>query len=86
MYKRQIRKLVRRYSAGHVAFVRQAETAQRYYNNEPDILREPLKKERQKKETEAENPMRNADNRVPFNFHGLLVNQKAAYMLSLIHI
>lgn len=77
-----IRKLVRRYSAGHVAFVRQAETAQRYYNNEPDILREPLKKERQKKENEAENPMRNADNRVPFNFHGLLVNQKAAYMFT----
>lgn len=77
-----IKKLIRRYSAGHVAFVRQAETAQRYYNNEPDILREPLKKEQQKKENETENPMRNADNRVPFNFHGLLVNQKAAYMFT----
>lgn len=75
-----VKKLIRRYSAGHVAFVRQAETAQRYYNNEPDILREPIKKEQQK--SEAENPMRNADNRVPFNFHGLLVNQKAAYMFT----
>lgn len=75
-----VKKLIRRYSAGHVAFVRQAETAQRYYNNEPDILREPIKKEQQK--TETENPMRNADNRVPFNFHGLLVNQKASYMFT----
>ena len=36
----------------------------------------------QKKENETENPMRNADNRVPFNFHGLLVNQKASYMFT----
>ena len=77
-----IKKLIQKYSAGHVAFIRQAETAQRYYNNEPDILREPAKKEQQKKENETENPMRNADNRVPFNFHGLLVNQKASYMFT----
>ena len=40
---------------------------------------EPLKK----RETEqGENPLRNADNRIPLNFHGLLVNQKASYMFT----
>ena len=36
------------------------------------------KEEREKKEK----PLRNADNRIPFNFHGLLVNQKASYMFT----
>ena len=79
-----VKKLIQRYSAGHVAFVRQAERAWRYYNNEPDILWEPTKeqKKHEQKEYEIESPMRNADNRVPFNFHGLLVNQKASYMFT----
>ena len=48
--------------------------AERYYRNETDIL---FKKS--KKEDENGNPMRNADNRIPRNFHGLIVNQKASY-------
>ena len=77
-----VKKLIKKYSAGHVAFVRRAETAQKYYENEPDILREPTRKEKQEKEHEGETPLRNADNRIPFNFHGLLVNQKASYMFT----
>lgn len=75
-----IKKLIRNYIPGHAGFLRQAETAQRYYRNETDILLEPPKKKRE--EQEGETPLRNADNRIPFNFHGLLVNQKAAYMFT----
>ena len=77
-----IKKLIKQYTAGHVDFIRQAETAQRYYENEPDLLREPSRREKQEKEHESETPLRTADNRIPFNFHGLLVNQKAAYMFT----
>lgn len=77
-----VKKLIRQYSAGHTAFVRRAETAQRYYRNEPDILREPSRKEKREKEREGETPLRNADNRIPFNFHGLLVDQKASYLFA----
>lgn len=71
--------MIEKYTAGHGAFLAQADTADRYYRNQTDILLEPLKK----RETEqGENPLRNADNRIPLNFHGLLVNQKASYMFT----
>lgn len=74
-----VKKLIEKYTAGHGAFLAQADTADRYYRNQTDILLEPLKK----RETEqGENPLRNADNRIPLNFHGLLVNQKASYMFT----
>ena len=63
---------------GHTDFVRQIAKARAYYRNETDIMFPPLKEEREKKEK----PLRNADNRIPFNFHGLLVNQKASYMFT----
>lgn len=73
-----IKKLIRKYQSGHTDFVRQAEKAKAYYRNETDIMFPPLKEEQEKKEK----PLRNADNRIPFNFHGLLVNQKASYMFA----
>lgn len=74
-----VKKLIEKYTAGHGAFLAQADTADRYYRNQTDILLEPPKK----RETEqGENPLRNADNRIPLNFHGLLVNQKASYMFT----
>lgn len=73
-----IKKLIRTYQAGHTDFVRQIAKARAYYRNETDIMFPPLKEEREKKEK----PLRNADNRIPFNFHGLLVNQKASYMFT----
>ncbi len=75
-----IKKLIKTHVKGHSDFVIKAEEADRYYKNETDILIGPSKKER--KEKEGETPLRNADNRIPFNFHGLLVNQKAAYMFT----
>lgn len=73
-----MKKLIRKYKSGHTDFVRQAEKAKAYYRNETDIMFPPLKEEQEKKEK----PLRNADNRIPFNFHGLLVNQKASYMFA----
>lgn len=73
-----IKKLIRKYQVGHTDFVRQIAKARAYYRNETDIMFQPLKEEREKKEK----PLRNADNRIPFNFHGLLVNQKASYMFT----
>lgn len=69
-----MKKLIKKYEHGHVDYVLRAETAERYYRNETDILF------REKEgEDEEGNPLRNADNRIPRNFHGLIVNQKASY-------
>ncbi len=73
-----IKKLIRKYQSGHSEFVAKAEVARRYYMNDTDIKFPTLKEERDKREK----PLRNADNRIPFNFHGLLVNQKASYMFT----
>ena len=68
-----IKKLIQQHEAGRSAFLRAAETADRYYRNMPDIIRRERRKDR------VEQSIRNADNRIPFNFYGLLVNQKASY-------
>lgn len=71
-----IKKLIKKYAPYHADMVRQSEVAERYYRNKNDILYDDHK------DKETESPLRNADNRVPRNFHGLLVNQKAAYVLT----
>lgn len=79
------RKLIKKYMRGHSCFVVQADTGERYYRNETDILFRN-KKDREDKDNKdndsTKNPLRNADNRIPHNFHGMLVNQKAAYMFT----
>lgn len=73
------KKLIKEYAQGHGDFVIKADVAERYYKNKNDILF----RERHKDESgEEKNPLRNADNRISHNFHGLLVNQKASYMLT----
>lgn len=69
-----VRKLIKKYIPTHEIFAAQARTAQRYYRCDNDILHTMRKEE--------ENPLRNADNKIPSNFHGLLVDQKAAYMFT----
>lgn len=72
-----IKKLIKKYQPGHSEFIQGAAKARDYYKNKTDILiGEPKDKDKE------EQPLRNADNRIPFNFHGLLVNQKAAYMFT----
>ena len=70
-----MKQLIKKYESGHAAFVTRAAVAERYYRNETDVLF----RERSKNTDEADNPLRNADNRIPRNFHGLIVNQKASY-------
>lgn len=72
-----IKKMIKKYEPGHTRMVQQTMQAERYYRNETDIL-----VQNQNRETDQENPLRNADNRIPRNFHGLIVNQKAAYMFT----
>ncbi len=69
------KKLIKKYIPGHADYVRHAEVAERYYRNETDVLFQSPKSG----DEDAETPLRNADNRIPRNFHGLIVNQKTAY-------
>lgn len=69
-----IEKLIKKYSAAHADFVSRATIAEKYYRNENVCI---MTKKPQK--DEEGNPMRSADNRIPRNFHGLLVDQKTAY-------
>jgi len=70
-----MKNLIRRYLPRHGDFVQNAMIAERYYRNETDVLYSKVTED----EEETDNPLRNADNRIPRNFHGLLVNQKASY-------
>lgn len=71
-----VKKLIAKHTTGHAEVIINALTAERYYRNKNDILYS------KKTEDTAENPLRSADNRVPRNFYGLLVNQKASYMFT----
>lgn len=71
------KRIIKKYVPGHAEFVKKADTAYRYYKKKNDIMY--AKKE---DDQSAENPIRNADNRVPSNFHKLLVNQKASYIFA----
>ncbi|WKY43921.1 phage portal protein [Eubacteriaceae bacterium ES2] len=71
-----IRKMIKKYTGGHAALVESTKVAERYYRNQNDILNKPVNTD------ELGNPLRNADNRVCNNFHGLLVNQKASYLFT----
>lgn len=73
-----MKKVIKRYITGHAEFIISAATAERYYRNKNDILKDNPKAH----DDDTENPLRNADNRIPRNFHGLLVNQKAAYLFT----
>lgn len=72
-----MKKLIKKYESGHSNLVLRTMQAERYYRNETDILL-PEREEGNRED----NPLRNADNRIPRNFHGLIVNQKASYMFT----
>ena len=74
-----VKKLIKEYAPRHNEFVVKADIAERYYKNKNDIL---YQRKAKKEAEEDKNPLRNADNRISHNFHGILVNQKASYMLT----
>lgn len=77
------KKLIFSYIEGHANFMAKAETAERYYRVQNDIMfRKPKKPTGTEEQAETENPLRNADNHIPHSFYELLVDQKAAYMFT----
>ncbi len=71
------KKLISEYVARHSDFIMKSDVSERYYKVENDIL---LDKEHCFED--IKNPLRSADNRVPFSFYNLLVNQKASYLFT----
>ena len=71
-----IKKLIKKYEIGHTKFIHKAAEGQRYYEGDTDILY------KKNIEEETDNPLRSADNRIPTNYQGLLVDQKASYLLA----
>ena len=82
MYLEAAKKLIKKYTAGHADFVARAAEGDRYYHVQNDILFRLAKKGSEQESIDAVNPLRQADNRIPFSFHKLLVNQKAGYMFT----
>lgn len=69
------KKFIEKYDGLDAVRLKKAEVALRYYLGDNDIMyRKPKDK--------CDEPLRNADNRIAFNFHSLLVDQKASYMFT----
>ena len=75
----EAKRLINKYLSFHADFVTNAMIAQRYYIGDNDIKHRKPKKEIHEGNP---NPLRNADNRIAFNFHHLLVTQKASYLFT----
>ena len=63
-------------------FLKEAAEGTAYYRNENQILGRQIPVYEQQRRADALLPLRNADHRIPHNFHRLLVNQKAGYFAS----
>lgn len=75
-----IRKLIQNNTKIHNDFIKKAKVAERYYNNKNDITND--RSPSNNGCSNGDNPLRNADNRIPFNWHSFLVNQKISYMFT----
>lgn len=74
------KQLALKYNALHEMRVGHIMKAMAYYAGDNDILHRKARKDCV--EEEGAQPLRNADNRIAFNFHALLVNQKASYLFT----
>lgn len=72
------RKIIACGLAQQAAVAAKTTLAERYYAVKNDILYQPTSM----REAGEKNPMRLADNRIPFGFYNLLVNQKASYLFT----
>ncbi|MGL9971556.1 phage portal protein [Enterococcus sp. DIV1420a] len=77
-----IKKIIKENIRGYPAKVARIKKAEKYYQNENDILRRKNPLEDKLKEKDSNNPLRNADNRISHPWHWLLVDQKAAYTMT----
>jgi len=70
-----IKQILEDNKGSHEAFVKRSLESKKYYRNQTAITKSNAVERR-------DNPLRQADNRAPHNFHRLLVNQKIAYSLT----
>lgn len=75
-----VKKIIKRHQLQLEKVISKTEVAERYYENENDILK--LKNPVEKKSDDTNNPLRNADNRISHPWHQLLVDQKASYTMA----
>ncbi len=73
----QLKKLIFKYenSPARIKFLKMCDLGEKYYRNNNDIKRKPVK-------FKDDNPLKTADNRLSHAWHGLFVKQKVGYMFS----
>lgn len=73
----QFKKLIFKYenSPARIKFLKMCNLGEKYYRNNNDIKRKPVK-------FKDDNPLKTADNRLSHAWHGLFVKQKVGYMFS----
>lgn len=77
-----VKKIIGENLKGFPSKVQKIRKSELYYQNKNDILRRRNPLAEKAKEKDPNNPLRNADNRISHSFHQLLVNQKAAYAMT----
>lgn len=77
----EMQKIIEDKMPDHLKYVKRVEVARRYYLNKNDIKTNKSPANRNRDDDEGK-LLRKADNRVSNNFHQLLVDQKAAYLLT----
>ncbi|HCE12233.1 MAG TPA: phage portal protein [Enterococcus sp.] len=77
-----VKKIINDNLKGFPTKVQKIRKSELYYENKNDILRRRNPLAEKVKDKDPDNPLRNADNRISHSFHQLLVNQKAAYAMT----
>lgn len=75
-----IKKIIKRTEELYTTERKNTQIAKRYYLGDNDILHRPDRD--CESDGSVKNFLRNADNKIPFNFYSLLVNQKASYLFT----
>lgn len=80
-----VKKLIRYYMPKHEVFVTAAKEAEKYYENEDTVLRTgaaAVDAINQYLKQCGKDPLHSADNRIPLNWHRILVDQKIGYLFT----
>lgn len=77
-----VKKIIQKKISEHQKFVADAEESERYYANDTDILFRgtgAIDAVNHFLNSQGENPLKSADNRIPQNWHRILIDQKLGY-------
>lgn len=77
-----VKKLINENLKGFPSKISKIRKSELYYENKNDITRRRNPLAQKAKDKDPDNPLRNADNRISHAYHQLLVNQKAAYTMT----